>query len=196
MEESSSHIGPPPPRGVFADLDALRLSVASFGSGGIAEVTAHVPVRKPQRQEFIRVNPGEDMTLTTAVYEDKEDREFYFVAPAMIPAMLGEVVPVTLLTVINRQNVLYLWPVKVITDGKANPWVDTAQRAAARARDKWVRVASDMSLGAYRIYEAVGDLPPPEWPQKSLSELLEIAFKDRIIDSDDHKIMKRLRGAA
>jgi hypothetical protein len=51
-----------------------------------------------------------------------------------------------------------------------------------------------MSLGAYRIWEARGDLPEPEWPEQSLGDLLRIAFKVRYVDSLDHPVLKRLRG--
>ena len=55
-------------------------------------------------------------------------------------------------------------------------------------------MAADMSLGAYRIWEARGDLPEPEWPEQSLRDLLSIAFKGRYIDSLDHPVLKHLRG--
>jgi hypothetical protein len=53
-----------------------------------------------------------------------------------------------------------------------------------------------MPLGAYRIWEASGDLPEPEWPEQSLRDLLAIAFKGRYIDTLDHAVPKRLRGEA
>src|ERR1700686_406887 len=94
-----------PSESIFADLNKLRLSVSSTVLGGSAEILSKVPVRKPQKQEFVRVHPDESMMLATAVYEDKQDREFYFVAPSMMPAMLGETTPVILVTAINRQKV-------------------------------------------------------------------------------------------
>ena len=68
-----------------------------------------------------------------------------------------------------------------------------ARRASWR-KSSWVRLAADMSLGAYRIYEAEGQLSAPVWPDKSLPELLKLGFKDRIIDSAEHPVVKRLRG--
>jgi len=53
-----------------------------------------------------------------------------------------------------------------------------------------------MSLGAYRIYRAEGELSDPVWPDRTLSELLEIAFRDRIISTEDHPVIRRLRGLA
>lgn len=46
----------------------------------------------------------------------------------------------------------------------------------------------------YRVYEAEGQLSEPVWPGKPLPELLKLGFKDRIIDSPDHPVIKRLRG--
>jgi len=32
------------------------------------------------------------------------------------------------------------------------------------------------------------------WPTESLKELLKIGFRDRLIDTVDHPVLKRLRG--
>ena len=40
----------------------------------------------------------------------------------------------------------------------------------------------------------MGQLSEPVWPDTQLPRLLETAFRDRVIDRDDHPIMKRLRG--
>ena len=61
---------------------------------------------------------------------------------------------------------------------------------------KWVRVAANMSLGAYEVYEASANLPDPEWPDKSFAELLQVAFRDKHIATLDHPVLKRLRGEA
>jgi hypothetical protein len=49
-------------------------------------------------------------------------------------------------------------------------------------------------LGAYRFYYAEGQLPDPIWPDKSFEQILEIAFRDRIIKTEDHPVVRRLRG--
>ena len=58
----------------------------------------------------------------------------------------------------------------------------------------WVRVKSNMGLGAYEIFEAEGSIPDPIWPELSFDAILRIAFKDRMIRSLDHPVVKRLRG--
>lgn len=73
-------------------------------------------------------------------------------------------------------------------------WNRSALEAANIAQTHWVRVAANMSLGAYEVFEATGDLPEPEWPSQDFAELLRIAFKGKYIDSPDHAVLKRLRG--
>lgn len=37
-------------------------------------------------------------------------------------------------------------------------------------------------------------LPEPEWPDKTVAEILELAFKQQVIDSPDCAIMQLLLG--
>ncbi len=177
------------------DPAALRMSQDFAALANVKPILATVPVRKPNRQDFVRVHPSEDYQLTTALLELKEERETYLVAPDLRHELFGELVPVMIFTAINRQGVVFLWRCRLPDEtGRTNPWHESALEAAERAKSKWTRVQADMSLGAYRIYEAHGDLPEPEWPQESLRDLLSIAFKGRYIDDLDHAVLKRLRG--
>jgi hypothetical protein len=173
----------------------LSPGVASLS--GTSEVLTHVPVRKPTRYEFFRTHPDPEMWFDTGIFEDKEEREVFFVTPAMRNALLGEIKPVTLAVTITRQSVLSLWPLKLPTDEMSyNAWSETAREAAELAKTHWVRMSADMSLGGYRIYKAEGQLSEPVWPDKSLNELLELAFRGRIVDSENHPVIRRLRGLA
>ena len=57
-----------------------------------------VPVRKPNKQEFVRVHPDEAYRLETAVLELKEERETYLVERALWDELAGEIVPKVLFT--------------------------------------------------------------------------------------------------
>jgi hypothetical protein len=182
---------------IFTNLDALRLSPDAAAFDGTSEVLSHVPVRKPNRHEFFRTRVEAEYWFDTGIFEDKEERETFFVTPPMREALVGEIKPVLLVPTITRQNVLLLWPLKLPTEGQRhNGWMETARQAAELAKTRWVRVAADMSLGGYRIYQAEGELSEPEWPAKPLTEILQIAFRDRIVDSEDHPVVRRLRGLA
>ena len=66
--------------------------------------------------------------------------------------------------------------------------------AAQLAMKGWVRIAANMSLGAYEVFNATADLPEPEWPDIGFKQLLRIAFKGRFIRDLGHAVLRRLRG--
>jgi hypothetical protein len=178
------------------DPAALRLDQSYADTVGVKKLLTTVPVRKPNKQDFVRVHPDASYRLTpAAIIEVKDDREVYLVTPNLAPGLVGEFSTVTLFTTINRQGTLHLWPVKLpASDGRQNEWHRSAAEAAERAMKKWVRVTASMSLGAYEIFEASGDLPEPIWPDFSFQEILRIAFRERIVDRADHPLVQRLQG--
>lgn len=95
------------------DLARLRLSQDFESTLGIKKALLTVPVRKPNRQEFIRVHPDKAYRFDTALLEVKEDREVYLVSPELRADLPGEVTAKTLFTSINRQNVVFLWGVRL-----------------------------------------------------------------------------------
>ena len=173
----------------------LRLSQNFSNSVGVKKAFISIPVRKPNRQEFVRVHADEDYRLETAILELKEERENYLVDPALWPELPGELTPKVLFTTMNAQGVLTLWLVRMPgEDGRTNNWNSSALAATKMAESKWIRLASNMSLGAYDVYEATGNIPDPKWPDLSYSEILKVAFKDRYITDHDHPVLRRLRG--
>jgi hypothetical protein len=180
----------------FPDLSALRLSQDFLETGGAKKILTTVPVRKPRPQDFVRVHPDASYREPFAVIELKDDREHYLVTAPIAAALPAEIVTVMLYTTINRQRVVALWPVRLpATDGRVLEWHRSAQEHAERAMQCWIRIKANMSLGAYEATEAPPGIPDPEWPTEySFHDLLRIAFRDRIINSFDHAVLKRLRG--
>jgi hypothetical protein len=179
------------------DPAALVLDQSFTEAVGVKKLLTTVPVRKPNRQDFVRVHSDPAYRLTPAAIIDlKEDREVYLVSPAMASELPGEFAAATLYTAINRQGVLHVWPVKLPgPDGKYNEWHHSSAEAAELAMYKWVRLTANMSLGAYELFEATGDLPEPTWPDLPFPEILKIAFRDHIVDKVDHPLVQRLGGA-
>lgn len=179
------------------DLANLRLDQDFAKTAGVKKALVMVPTRKPDKSWFFRVHPDEAYRLTTAVIEVKEDRETYLLSADLRSELSTESTfgIREIVTAINRQGVLFLWPLSLPgTDGKSNPWHQSAIEAAAMAKDKWVRVSANMSLGAYDIAYALGDLPEPVWPEHSFNDLIRIAFRERVITSVDHPVLRKLRG--
>lgn len=173
----------------------LRLSQNFADSTGVKKHYTTIPVRKPGKQDFVRTHPDSAYRLETAVLELKEERETYLVDPLLWDELPSELTPKVLVTFINRQKVLCIWPIRLPgSDGRIDDWNASALEAADMAKDAWVRVSANMSLGAYEISSATGDIPEPEWPELSFEEILKIAFKGRYIDSLDHPVVQRLLG--
>ncbi|MFO0800496.1 MAG: hypothetical protein U0804_23765 [Gemmataceae bacterium] len=181
------------------DPAKLRLTQSMTAALGVKKLLTTVPVKKPVKEWFVRSHPDAAYRLETFVVELKEDGETYLVAPEFWNALAGESTfsARLLVTAINKQGTVFLWPIRLPSpDGRHDDWSKSSMEAANIAMRGWVRVQSNMSLGAYEVYEASGNLGDPEWPDLPLNELLRIAFKDRYIDSLDHPVLKRLRGEA
>ncbi len=188
---SKEAVVPPDP----FDLSRLRLSQDFAGKIGVKKALITVPVRKPHRQWFLRVHPDPSWRLETAVLELSDERETYLVEPALWPELSGEVAPKVLFTAMNRQGVVFLWPVRLPgADGRHDEWNRSALEAAQIAMNSWVRIAANMSLGGYEVYKATGEFPDPDWPEIGFKGLLEVAFKERFIQTPDHPVIRRLRG--
>jgi hypothetical protein len=177
------------------DLKALRLSQAFTETAGVKKLLLTVPVRKPNRQEFVRVHPNEDYRANFPLVELKEDREEFIVGPDLVDELAGEIVPKTLFTAINRQGVVFLWPVRLPDpEGRQMEWHRSMREAAEIGMTQWVRMKANMSLGAYEMAVAESTMTEPAWPEYSFQDLIRIAFRDRLITTADHHVIKRLRG--
>ena len=120
----------------------------------------------------------------------------YLVAPEAreIPLIAG-VKAMLLVTAVTQRGQPLIWPIALgDSTGRRNAWHETAREAAEKAKMEWIKIVSDMPSGCYRIFRALGNLPDPTWPDKSLEELLRIAFRDRIIDDQDHPEVRQALG--
>ncbi len=178
------------------DPSKLRLSQDFTASTAIQRVISTIPVRKPLKHDWVRVHRDQSYSLEGGVFETKDgQQETYLVAPSLHIDLSNEITPKVLFTAINRQGVLFLWPVRLPDpDGRIDSWNESAAIAAKMAKEGWVRVASNRSLAAYEISKPVADFPEPEWPDLTFEQILKIAFRDRFISSLDHIVLRRLRG--
>jgi hypothetical protein len=179
------------------DPAKLRLSQDFAAELGVKKKLLTVPVRKPDKAWFVRVHPGEQYRLQAAILELREEREHYLVTPEIVQGLAGEtaVSPRTIFTAVNRQGVVFLWPVRLPgLDGKLDEWSRSAQEAAQQAMKSWTRVQANMGLGAYDVFQATGSLPEPQWPEEPLRELLKVGFNGKLIQALDHPVLRKLRG--
>ena len=177
-------------------LASLRLDQSyTEAAVGVRKVLGTVPVRKPNRTDFFRVHPTH--SLDCFCVELKEEREVYFITPALAQFVAEFCEPVRLRLCVSRQKVAFLWPIKLPReDRRVDEWRKSAAEAAHLAESKWIRLAPDMHLGAYQTFEAVADLGDPVWPSESWTEVVMIALRDRRIDSEEHAVIRQLLGHA
>jgi hypothetical protein len=133
------------------NLDNLRLSQDFTQTAGVKQLLRTVPVRKPNPQDFVRVHPDASYRINLPVIELKDEREEYIVARELVGELTGELVLKTLFTAINRQGVLFLWPVRMPEpDGRQMEWHRSMREAAELAIRRWVRVKAGRKKASRR----------------------------------------------
>jgi hypothetical protein len=179
---------------IFSDLAALKLSPDEAGQIGTEEVLAHISVRKPSKTEFVWVHPDPAMSLATSIFVDHEG-DIYFVAPAARNLLVAGVKAMLLVATVNQRGLFFLWPIGLGDGtGRRNAFHDTARKGSELAKHEWTKVIPDMAAGYYRLFKALGELPKPVFPEKPFEELLRIAFRGRIIDNENHTVVKQAVG--
>jgi hypothetical protein len=169
------------------DIESYRITPNYSESLGSRKLLSLVPVGRPAKGKFFRTSPNPANAVDVFILEDKVDSTFHLVNP-QVADILGDLVrAVTLHLAIDRADNTFLIPVPFPAEnGQRNPWHESLLRAIQVARQKWVRIASDKSAGVYQVFEALGDLPEPNWPELPIEEILRIAFAGRSIDSVEH----------
>ncbi|MBM3395760.1 MAG: hypothetical protein FJY37_14245 [Betaproteobacteria bacterium] len=190
-----------PPGPVTPDpFDPARFAANSTTPGGIGITKEMVtcPVRKPGKQEFVRVHPDADRQLQAHILELKEEQEVYLVVPEVAAGLPGETRTVNLRLAVSRQGAVFLWPVPIPRlDGRDTAWGRSARAAAITAETKWVRIVANMPQGAYDVHTASGAPGTPVWPDRSMRDILAVAFGESFTIRDlGHPVVKRLLGQA
>jgi hypothetical protein len=144
------------------DLEGLRVRQDFTETAGVKKLLTTVPVRKPSPQDFVRVSPDPAHRETLHLIEIKDDRESFLVHPEAAGGLVGETVIKTLYVAINRQGVVFFWPVTLPgPDGRTMEWHRSAAEAAELAMIQWVPLRANMSLGAYEMFVAEGVIADP-----------------------------------
>ena len=112
----------------------------------------------------------------------------------MVAGVFDEVSYVQLRLAVNRHGIPFLWALRLPKDGRRNLWNDSAMNAAEHAIRRWVRVRSDMQGGQYTILAAKVDFGEPKRLECTFQEILQRAFRDRIIADNNHPVLRQFRG--
>jgi hypothetical protein len=168
--------------------------------GGVKKLVTTIPLRKPNKHEFFRLHSGPEYWKASAFIElGRED--LYLVAPSIVPHLdPRDYFFAYLCLAINRQGKPFFWPIKISTGERRNSWNESALVVARSAVDNWMKLKScqEEGGGAGGYYEgeiALGNFVDPIWPELSVQELYNIAFKGgRVIDHFEHPALQKLSG--
>ncbi len=169
------------------DIGTYRISQSYGEALSSKKLVSHVSVSKPVKGRFFRASTDQESSIDVFLYEDKTESTYHLVSPEVADILGGLVRAVTLHLAIDRADNPFLIPVPFPTEnGQRNPWHQSLLNAIQVARENWVRIESDKSAGVYQVYQALGDLPGPNWPELAMDEIIRIAFSGRVIDDMDH----------
>jgi hypothetical protein len=161
-----------------------------------AKALTTIRVGKPSKDMWFQTHPDLGYRLPTPVIELKDAGELYLVDRALWASLQGEptFVPKVMVPAITRQGTVFIWPIRLPdADGQIDSWSASAMAAADGARGKWTRMCANREARGYDIRTAaIGQTPI--WPEKTLADLLSIAFKSKVISDAAHPVLRNLRG--
>jgi hypothetical protein len=123
---------------------------------------------------------------------------FYYVVPAMRahPKLVQRLRRMTIaLLYIWPGGGIQLWPVPIL--GERPMALQKSARAAFElGQTKWTQIVWNEGRRDFDVETSENINNEPVWPNKSMSELLKLAFASNVIDNEDHPYVLQLRGVA
>jgi hypothetical protein len=188
--EEGNGLDPFSPENLLVDQDIV-------GGGGQKVLTIGV-AKRPPKQVYARVHPDPAFHIEKlAIIDHEATRELYVVTVAVQAALAIEFRTCDAYLAVTQHKDLFFWLTRVPDATRGGErWSASNRDAVQRAIMSWVRVHPNQSAGQYDIFIGGDILGEPIWPDPVLSvwELLRIAFKDRVIQTLDHPIVRQLQG--
>lgn len=154
-----------------------------------------VDVKRPDYENHFRVHPDPNYCTDALVLDFKKNGQQYLVYTSIAVELskYSKVHTKRLFLTITQDGKVSIWPIKIQDDLNPKEWVDpwnkSGKTAAETAMKSWVRINANQAKKEYELFKATWDLEP-NWPEDSFEDILEIAFKDRVISSSDHPVVK------
>jgi hypothetical protein len=174
----------------FANLDALRQPQDYADFMGEA-VTTTFPVRRLREGLHLRVN-GDPAYRLEGQYIAETKSGAFFVFPAFRDAIKPVCKRVTIWLAVDGHGTYHLLLTKLpLPEMDMHEWYRTARVVAEAATREWVKVTKASSDDGWSYVPVSHQMFEPKWPDKSLEELLRVAFPDRVVNRFDHDLIKQ-----
>lgn len=152
-----------------------------------------IPCKVPSRQRFFRIHPEKHTFIYLIKWE--EDGEYYLIHPNVLPLLETSARYFKVYLGMYRSGNIFLFPVQQEdSSGRWNSWHESQDKTVQKAKDNWLRMDAERDIGGYNIINAEGDIPEPQWPEKTMDEFLKIAFSGTVIVDTEHPVIKSLKG--
>jgi hypothetical protein len=177
----------------FKNLDALRCPQGLTDYLGEAQVIGF-PVRTLKEGMHLRVNPDTAYRLEGVYLATPPTMKgaLHFVFPQFRDAIMPLCKRGTLHVAVDGHGVYFLLLVKMALPGKeVNEWYRTARIVAEAAAENWIKVTKSAADDGWSYIPVEHKMFEPKWPDKSLEEILHVAFPDRVVDRIDHDLIKQ-----
>jgi hypothetical protein len=192
----------PPSEVEYSPLKLDKLRTKSNVLKGVWTDPSRIPVlTRPEPNTWVRVRGGEeysaviDLMVATNASNSNDRNPLYVATDDVRPELERFVKPHRVAVgVTYHDKVEFLWT-RSVGSGD-NTWTASVMRAMDRAETHLVTLESDRVLNEYRVNVAPrsAEWGEPKWHDRTLEDVLGLAFRDRIINSMDHDIVKRLLG--
>jgi hypothetical protein len=187
----------PDDEAIFDDVEALR-EANKDAFAGETEAPSGIVSGRPKKELYVRFHPDDGFYLPAHVWsptsDDSKQKPYYILQHLWsLEDLQGGLRAVVLATWMGVDGSLGLWDVPASSG--AGDWALSGQQILAAGRRSWLRIQADSKEKYYRHFLPQNPIPDRPWPEMTFSEILRKAFKGRVVTSEDHELIRRLRNA-
>lgn len=182
------------------------LAIAATMAPAPVSATLAVEERRPPKDQFIKICTKQGYSLAWPIIEcasaaGGDDRVTYVVHPKLAlqlerdPALASSVKQARIMLYHVLGGSFFLWVVNQGSGERESAMVIARNQAIALAEQNYVRITWDPHKKIHDAFAFKGQFNEPAWPDKTMAEIIKIAFGDaRMIRSMDHPVLRRLAG--
>lgn len=195
---------PPPDDDDFFSPEAYAMA-AAMAPAPVSSTLA-IEERRPPKDQFIKICTKPGYALSWPIIEcasaaGSDDKITYVVHPRLAlqleqdPALASSVKMARIMLYHVLKGGMYLWVVNQGTGEKESAMTIARNQAIALAEQNYVRITWDPHKKLHDAFAFKGQFIEPAWPDKTMAEIIKIAFGDaRMIRTMDHPVLRRLAG--
>jgi hypothetical protein len=179
-------------------FDPMNLGISTDYAASINAKASSKPfeLRKPNDQEFFRTSPRKNHRLPVGSITDKQDMGKLYIVPSVLLEEVTAKFPkavrgVELVLAQTLAGAWLVWPVPLAED-RGGKWNSTQRAGSEQGKTRWTNMTS--GRGQYDVI-TVNNPQEVDWDSvPSFRDVLQQACSERLIDSLEHALLRKLRG--